>query len=201
MALEPRSSSPVHTRTIIVDAYDEGPTIVLVGTLSDERPHGDRGSHAQADVVHHMQLGVRVDAASGTIVEADASMSDFPHAECPAVTQAFERLVGLRIGPGYTKAVSALFAGPAGCTHLDHLARILGPVLIQARGSVTMRAIRLGEAEPPAEIDDYTRNSCHVWRDEGPGQEKMRLGWRAGPGTSPAPPVAAIRRAPPGLPR
>ena len=82
--------------------------------------------------VHDMELRVRVRIADLTITGATAEMHAFPHTECPTIEAAFAGLEGLSVARGYTREVQARFGGPRGCTHLEHLARSLGPVVIQA---------------------------------------------------------------------
>ena len=74
-------------------------------------------------------------------------MHAFPHTECPTIETAFAGLVGLSVARGYTREVQARFGGPRGCTHLEHLARSLGPVVIQAVTSRRALAVSRGEAE------------------------------------------------------
>ena len=82
-----------------------------------------------------------------TITEAVAEMHTFPHTECPGIAPAFAGLVGLSVARGYTREVQARFGGPQGCTHLEQLARSLGPVVVQAVTSRRARAVSRGGAE------------------------------------------------------
>ena len=59
----------------------------------------------------------------GHAVEAVTDAS--PYRICPNVTPNFQRLIGLRIGPGFRKQVRERLGGTEGCTHLVEL---LGPV-------------------------------------------------------------------------
>ena len=91
--------------------------------------------------VHDMELRVTVRIDDLTIIESVAEMHTFPHAECPAIVLAFAGLVGLSVARGYTREVQRRFGGPRGCTHLEQLARSLGPLVVQAVTSRRARAV------------------------------------------------------------
>jgi hypothetical protein len=40
----------------------------------------------------------------------------------------------------------------------------------------------------------FLTNTCHVWTEDGPGAQKIELGWRPGLLGYPAPSVAEVRR-------
>ncbi|MGA3147328.1 MAG: DUF2889 domain-containing protein [Acidimicrobiales bacterium] len=182
----------VHRRTVEYDAFDAGDELVVVGRLRDTRPWADEGQPPAT--VHEMELRVRVAVADLTIVEATARMDTFPHAECPGIVGAFARLEGLSVTRGYTREVQARFAGPRGCTHLEQLARALGPVVVQAVTSRRARAVSTGH------LDDllagggspWARDSCHIWVEGGIADQKLAAGWRPGTGPYPAPPLGTF---------
>lgn len=192
------SRVPVHRRTIEFDAYDEGDSLSVIGRLRDERPWAadtDRVEH-----VHDMDLDVTVRKDDLTITSASATMVSFPHAECPSITGAFEDLVGLCISRGYTRAVQERFGGARGCTHLEQLARTIGPVVIQAMTSnrARDRDWQHLDAAPSARPTLFPRNTCHIWAEGGVAEQKLEAGWRPGERAGyPAPPVAVfLRRGP-----
>ena len=183
---------PIHQRTIEFEAYDDGDEVSVAARLRDDRPWAT-GSDG-IEHVHDLTLRVVVRKEDLVIVAADAHMERFPHAECPSITPHFESLVGLRVGRGYTRAVQELFGGVAGCTHLDQLARTLGPVVVQAVTSCRARARDWGALDAPVHERPglFARNTCHVWADGGPAEQKVAAGWCPGVGGYPAPPVAVV---------
>ena len=181
-------SVPVHRRSIEYEAFDVGDALVVVGKLRDTRPWADDGSWITA--VHEMELRVSVRIADLTIIEARARMDTFPHAECPGIVEAFSQLEGLSVTRGYTREVQARFAGPKGCTHLEQLARSLGPVVVQAVTSRRARAVSTGELDTIVSGGSpWARDSCHVWAEGGIADQKLAAGWRPGTGPYPAPPL------------
>src|ERR1700722_3620325 len=168
-----RRRLPVHRRTIEFEAYDDGETLSVTGRLRDERPWAagtDRVEH-----VHDMDLEVSVRKDDLTITAASATMVRLTHAECPSITGAFEELVGLCISRGYTRAVQERFGGARGCTHLEQLARTIGPVVIQAMTSnrARERDWQHLDAAPSAQPTLFPRNTCHIWADGGVAEQKL----------------------------
>lgn len=185
------SDAPVHRRTLQVESFHEDATLRVVGRLRDERPL--REAHP---VLHDMELRLRVSLPRLQILEAEAQMHAFPHDECPFIAPKFAQMQGLSVTRGFTRALRELFAGVSGCTHLHELARVTGPAVFQA--SAALRARARDAAGPGTPVDpDLTwralRGTCHVWAPDGPGQEKLGLGWRPGGSEYPAPSVQRLR--------
>ncbi len=184
----------MHRRTIDMCVYERDEYHVVIGTLRDQRPwaSGERGPRQ----LHFMELGIVVRRADLVIVDAAADMQTFPHAECTDIEDAFGDLVGLSVSRGYTNAVQQRFGRQRGCSHLEFLARALGPVVIQAITSSAAMRVELGDGQfPTGEARlEWLSNTCHVWAEDGPGPEKVATGWRPGIGEYPAPSVVEIRR-------
>ena len=180
---------PLHRRSIDYRAYAVGDDLVVVGRLTDSRPWAeDRNAVA---TVHDMELRVRVRTPDLTITGATAEMHTFPHTECPTIEAAFDGLVGLSVARGYTRDVQARFGGPRGCTHLEHLARSLGPVVIQTVTSRRALAVANGESDDllaggGGTGSPWARDSCHIWAQGGIADQKLAAGWRPGVGSYPS---------------
>lgn len=188
---------PTHRRRIELDAYDRGDDLLVVAHLSDDRPWA--AGTDQPEHVHDMTLVVTVHRPELVITAARAEMRRFPHAECPQIEGAFEGLVGLQVGRGYTRAVQERFGRQLGCTHLELLSRLLGPLVVQSVPSSALRAHPEdgGRAALAETGSGWFADTCHVWASEGPGpgMQKLALGWRPGTSAYPAPSVAELRRA------
>jgi hypothetical protein len=170
----------IHKRTIVIESVEEGDGLRVTCTLRDDRPFmADQPS----GTAHDLALSLHVRESDRVITEAGAAMHTYPHAECPEILPAFERLVGLSVARGYTREVKARLAGVKGCNHLEHLATALAPAMVQAMSSLGHRHRMVEEAngeapaDPAAYDPSWLFNTCHVWRDGGPGQEKIDLGW------------------------
>jgi hypothetical protein len=185
----PDSEVPLHRRSIDYQVFDGGDVLAVVGRLRDTRPWAEDGQ--TPSVVHDMELRVDVRITDLVITDAHAEMHTFPHAECPAIVRAFAGLVGISVSRGYTREVQARFGGAKGCTHLEQLARSLGPVVVQAVTSRRALAVSRGAAVDllAAAGSPWARDSCHVWAEGGVADQKLAAGWRPGIGPYPSPPV------------
>jgi len=197
-ALRPSAGSlepPVHQRTIDMQVFEREGHLVVIGTLHDQRPwaSGEFGPRS----VHRMELGIVVRRSDLVIVDAAAVMHTFPHTECPDVVDSFSDLVGLSISRGYTNAVQKRFGRERGCSHLEFLARSLGPVVIQALSASAARRLETDGAEGGVLAEggvQWLTNTCHIWAEGGIGQQKVAAGWRPATDTYPAPALVEIRR-------
>ncbi len=190
-------SVPLHRRSIDYQAYAVDDDLVVVGRLTDSRPWAEDGSAVAT--VHDMELRVRIRRPDLVIIESAALMHTFPHTECPGIESAFDGLVGLSVARGFTREVQTRFGGPKGCTHLEHLARSLGPVVIQTVTSARALAVSRGEsedllAEAGASGSPWARDSCHIWAEGGIADQKLAAGWHPGVGAYPSPALVTFLR-------
>ncbi|MGP0031703.1 MAG: DUF2889 domain-containing protein [Acidimicrobiales bacterium] len=186
--------TPVHRRVIQVEVFERDGYHVVIGTLLDQRPWAS-GALGPRDL-HGMELGIVVRRSDLVIVDARATMGTFPHAECPTIEDSFAELVGLSVSRGYTSAVQSRFGRERGCSHLEFLARALGPVVIQAITSSGAYRVEHGDGEHTLGGGgmEWLTNTCHVWAEGGAGMQKVASGWRPGDTEYPAPTVVEIRR-------
>ncbi|MGH9081110.1 MAG: DUF2889 domain-containing protein [Acidimicrobiales bacterium] len=186
--------TPLHRRVMEFEAYESDPGLLVIGRLRDERPWAEGTSGPST--VHDMELRVTVRTDDMVVVEAVARMHSFPHAECPMIVEAFAGLAGLSVSRGFTRRVQERLGGPRGCSHLEQLARALGPVVIQAVTSRRALAMSRGELRDLSSGtgSPWATNSCHVWAEGGVAEQKLAAGWRPGTGPYPSRPLEAIRR-------
>lgn len=166
---------------------------VVIGTLTDVRPWAS-GTLGPRDL-HGMELAIVVRRDDLMIVDAVADMQTFPHAECTDIEPKFSELIGLSVARGYTSAVQERFGRERGCSHLEFLARAIGPAVVQSVTSAAAQQFESGDAYPGgASALGFLANTCHVFIEDGPGSQKIGAGWRPGMFGYPAPTVAEIRR-------
>ncbi|MEI8148065.1 MAG: DUF2889 domain-containing protein [Actinomycetes bacterium] len=174
------SPIPTHRRTIIIESFDTEDSFLINATLTDERPWAD-GEELVRDV-HGMTLDVEVDRRSFVVTNANATMHRTPHMECVAIEPAFRNLIGLSVTRGFNKSVQERLGRQRGCTHLEFLARAIGPVVIQAMASSSSR--QGGAAGISRTVkedsDSWLTNTCHLWATDSIGATKIREGWRPG---------------------
>jgi hypothetical protein len=185
---------PVHRRTIEIEVFVRGEHLVVIGTLADVRPWASGESGPRE--LHRMELAIVVSRADMTIIDAVADMKTFPHAECTVIEPKFSELIGLSVARGYTSGVQERFGRERGCSHLEFLARAIGPAVVQSMTSAAAQEFEKAGVYPDGgRALDFLANTCHVFIDDGPGSQKIAAGWRPGMfGAYPAPTVAEIRR-------
>jgi hypothetical protein len=121
----------------------------------------------------------------------------FPHAECTDIEPSFRDLIGLSVARGYSSAVQERLGRQRGCSHLEFLARAIGPVVMQGVTSSAAWQVERGDGEHPMREEGgfgFLTNTCHIWTEDGPGAQKVGLGWRPNRFGYPAPRTAEIRR-------
>jgi len=138
----------------------------LVDTKSYVFSNAYRGNIALGEALHDMWLRLTID--DGLVVRAvEAVTDDAPFAVCPAITPRFERLVGLTIGPGWSRTLRQRLGGVNGCTHLVELLRPLATVALQTVW--TARKPASGDAKPPPKrrLRPGYIDSCHALKADG----------------------------------
>lgn len=158
---------PVHTRRIELQGYTrEDGLFDIEARLTDTKTYGfetdDRGWIAPGEPLHGMAMRMTVNEDL-TIVAFEAATDHSPHAICPAIAPNYANLAGLKIGPGFLRAVAERVGGIHGCTHLRELMQQMGTVAYQTLYPV------LAKREPPA---TPTRppllNTCYAYRADSP---------------------------------
>lgn len=174
---------PVHHRRIDCRGYRrEDGLWDIEGHLTDVKAYpfenAERGRILPGEPLHDMWLRLTVDDRL-TVVGVEAATEAGPFAVCAAVTPAFSKLEGLRIGPGWRRAVQARLGGVHGCTHLVEL---LGPLATTAFQTVyPWRARHAPEVErerPPPHLD-----SCHALARDGEVVRRDYPRWYTGAGS------------------
>jgi hypothetical protein len=163
---------PIHTRTVTCRGYRRADGLWdIEGHLVDSKTYAfdsrSRGTLAPGDPVHGMWLRLTVD--DDLVVRGvEAAMDASPFAVCPAITPAFQQLLGLTIRAGWTAKVRQLLGGTQGCTHLVEL---LGPIATTAYQ--TIFPLRDRERRQHGEGTGATSgmapvDTCHAMRSDGP---------------------------------
>ncbi|MCB1875257.1 MAG: DUF2889 domain-containing protein [Chromatiales bacterium] len=122
----PNQRTAMHKRRIQCDGYQRQDGLWdieghLVDTKPFPLPNRDRGGEiATGEPLHEMWLRLTLD--EGLVIRAAEAVTDHsPFAICPAIGPAYEKLVGLRVGPGFNRKARDRLGGVAGCTHLNEL--------------------------------------------------------------------------------
>ncbi|SDB38026.1 DUF2889 domain-containing protein [Belnapia rosea] len=141
---EPREL--LHLRDIQLRGYHRADGLFdieahLVDTKSYPFENDDRGAIEPGDPLHGMwlRLTVREDLE---IVACEAASDHTPYSICPQAAPNFGRLAGLRIGPGFNRAVNERVGGVHGCTHLREVLGQMATVAYQTLYPIRARKER-----------------------------------------------------------
>lgn len=177
---EPVERRHLHTRRVECRGYFRTDGLWdIEGHITDVKAYAHssehRGEMGPDDPVHDMWIRLTVDETY-TIRAVEARTDFSPFRICPDITGNFQRLVGLRIGAGFHRAVRERVGGTQGCVHLVEL---LGPVAtvafqtIQADKSKELHAAwrqTAGIAEPARETGPrrkpHVLDTCHAWASD-----------------------------------
>jgi len=133
----------LHTRHVTCKGYERTDGLWdIEGHIVDTKPYSfpnkDRGGEIKADEpLHEMWIRLTIDSEM-IIHNAEGCIDNSPFNYCHSVAPIIKKLIGIQIGPGWTKKTRALIGGAKGCTHLTEL---LGPIattayqtMVSARG-------------------------------------------------------------------
>lgn len=167
----PAPRKPIHNRTIVCDGYRrEDGLWDLEGRLVDTKSYAFgnvwRSEVKPGEPLHEMLVRLTVDDHM-TVVAVEAASDNTPHGSCGAIIPNFQRLIGQRMGPGWSKRVKALIGGPEGCAHHIEVITLLATVAFQTMGPILARERQ--EAGVPVRSDSakFLIDSCHIWRADG----------------------------------
>lgn len=179
MPLSPPLSerTPLHTRRVVCQGYRRPDGLWdIEGHITDSKAYDftteERGAVSAGTPVHDMWIRLTLtDDLEVRAIEAVTDFSPFPEI-CPGIVMAYQQVVGLRIGPGWTRALKERLGGIHGCTHLTEL---LGPLATTAFQTIVPilaqeEQKRAGKS-PKAGMGPRARtllNTCHTFREDGP---------------------------------
>ena len=118
----PVDREPMHRRGIEMHGYRRADGLFdIEAHLLDTKFYGfeneDKGWMAPGTPLHGMWIRLTIDDDL-LIHSCEAASDHTPYAVCPQAAPNFARLAGLRIGPGFNRAVQERVGGALGCTHL-----------------------------------------------------------------------------------
>jgi Protein of unknown function (DUF2889) len=160
----------LHLRDIALRGFErEDGLFDIEGHITDVKTYS-LGTAAQAgfsagEPVHDMWLRLTI-SEDMEIREVETNMDKTPYAYCLGAGPNMQRLVGLRIGKGIMKEVSARLGGAEGCTHLRELLQPLCTVAFQTINRTAPKVVTQG-GTPDARM----RNSCYSYSDGSPVME------------------------------
>lgn len=162
-----------------VGMWYEGETLCVRAHLRDRYtdPHRDE------TVLHEYRLDLRVDRETMIVRDARIEPIHLPYGDCFAAPQNIDRLVGLKLRPGFTAEALERLQGEAGCTHMNSLISDLS-IASLFHGYISLRAYeREHGATPDMPPDDHRTGICAGWRAGG----ELATWMESGRGIAPSP--------------
>ena len=164
---KPAPRDLIHTRSIQCSGYKRKDGLWDIdGYMTDTKAYTfnsvDREHIASGEPIHHMVIRITVD--DDMVVQyADASTDFAPYHICGNINDNFAQLKGLKIGPGWRRAVNQAMGGTHGCTHLRDL--LIGPLAVTAYQTIIPMRQKNTSKQPalrPAII-----GTCHAYAVDG----------------------------------
>ena len=164
----------LHTRSITCRGYlREDGLWDIEGTIVDTKTYSfdnqDRGGVRAGEPVHEMWIRLTVDD-DRVVQEAEASSEAGPFTMCGDITPAYAALRGLRIAPGWRRAVQERLGGVKGCTHISDF--LLGPLAATAYQAVRPEREK-DRNEKPKTGKPAMLNSCHALAADSPLAKRL----------------------------
>jgi hypothetical protein len=145
----------------------------IEGRLSDSKTHPvtlAEGRIVAAGQTYHGML-IRLTLDDDFIVrEVHVAMPDVPTSQCRGAIPGYEKLLGERIGPGFSRRIKELFGGIGGCVHLTELLLPMATTAFQtipmARAMVAPRTA--ADTEAYSNATGQLLNTCYALREDSP---------------------------------
>lgn len=134
VAPPPVPRKPLHLRRISCEGFqrDDG-LIDLEGLLIDTKPVPlplVTRTVPPGEAIHQMRVRLTIDRELN-ILDAQVFSEHTPYPDCTEVEANYRQLVGMRIGPGFTRDAKRLFRGTQGCSHMTELLAPLASTAFQ----------------------------------------------------------------------
>jgi len=164
----------LHERRYDIRGYErEDGMIDVEGKIVDTKPYSydnhDRGYIPGGEPLHEMHLRLTIDH-DFKIQKSVAATLYSPYRMCPGAADAYTRLEGLTIGPGFNKRAAEAVETAFGCTHITEMLRAMGTVAFQSMWPIIHRK------EKAAEEKRQTENPSGASKVEKPKKRPGLLG-------------------------
>jgi hypothetical protein len=167
----PVAREPIHNRTITCQGYRRADGLWdIEGRLVDTKSYAFantwRSEVLPGEPIHEMLVRLTVDN-DFVVVAVETASDNTPHQACGDILPNFQRLVGLRIGPGWSRRIKELTGGVQGCAHHVELIGVLATVAFQTIGPLLARERKESGQDEKVAAAPFLLNSCHIWREGG----------------------------------
>lgn len=131
----PQPRDPVHLRAIDLRGFKRHDGLFdIEGQLTDRKTAPFEAvcgrARAALEPIHDIRVRLTVDIQM-RVIAAEASSDATPYSLCTQAESSVQRLVGVDMRRGWTRAVRELAGGNRGCTHMQEVLRALGGATTQ----------------------------------------------------------------------
>ena len=168
----PAPRRKIHTRKTSFEGFlrDDG-LWEIEAELIDTKPHPfdshGRGRMPPEQPIHHMKLRITIDGTL-TITDIASEMVGIPYDECTLAQDPIRSMIGVKMGPGWRKAIDARLGGTKSCTHLRELLFNAATAAYQSVPSYAEHLRReRGEAPPTDGPMPFHLGQCMTWAFDG----------------------------------
>lgn len=167
----------IFSRTIDIICYEvDLDSIIIEGEIKDTRlcPYylvtGEKKDHG---ILHNMKIFMKVSGNSLTISDVKVDMLYYPREECIEANNNIQKLNGLSITKGFTKAVKDIIGGTKGCAHVANCILAMAPAAVQGFWANKAQKPVNKEFANQGSMSHYLIDTCYVWRKDGPMIKKL----------------------------
>ena len=164
----------VHTRAIDYRGYEREDGLWdieahMTDTKTYEFSNKWRGTVPVGEPMHEMLLRVTIDG-SFVIQDIFAATEHSPFEMCPAIAPNYKKLIGIKMGPGWRKAIRMKVGGTEGCTHLTELLFPMATVAMQTIWPIRSKRKQESDTEEkqPQGKRPVVLDTCHAWASDSP---------------------------------
>ena len=163
----------VHTRAIDYRGFerDDGMWDIeahMTDTKTYAFNNNWRGEVKVGEALHEMLLRVTIDDEF-VIRDVVAVTDNSPFRVCPSITPNYSSIIGIKMGPGWRKAIRMKVGGVRGCTHLTELLFPMATVAMQTIWPL----LRHRKKQPDSKVTKsksrpVVLDTCHAWSTDSP---------------------------------
>ena len=162
---------PIHTRAIECRSFRRSDGLWdIEGHLTDVKayPFSNefRGEIKPGDPLHDMWIRLTVDREF-IVQQIEVHTDSGPYEICPAILPNFQKLSGLKIGPGWNRRVQESLGGARGCAHLVDMLKPIATVAFHTVRFSDSAPADVAESKKLPEASRPPVNTCHVWSSDG----------------------------------
>ena len=167
----------IHTRQINIATYEgTDDSVIVEGILQDERlidMYLATGEFRSPGTYHHMIIKMKVTIPRLIIMDIEVEMPTVPQKACRETQKCLDLIKGLHIVSGFAAKVRGLIGGTKGCYHLLSLLTAMAPAAVQGSWNRMSKEPLDPETYLPMAIETM-KNTCWLWREDGPLIIKIR---------------------------